>query len=693
MLNNDTAGAGRRKVILEIFLAGLFIRFLIMPFTLHFDFFVIEYMADLFAWYGRLAFDPQVMPFYFPPVVYLIKAPFMWLACIFSADLSHWLEAGKVFIANLNQSDNWLTVLLDVNSGYPLFRNIFLLKLCQLSCDLLIGWLLLRIAKGRGTEIIVLLLWAFNPVALHSAFAHGGIDIIPALLLTAAFYAAVREKKVLVLFLLILGAWAKIFPALVFIPFVLAAESDTSARLRLLLIGGAIAAVISFLIVYLTGVTFAGLAEGPGEMVANFSAAWKNTLRKGGFGISYALYLFFLFRRKRKAVTVREHLEVFLVPLLLLFTFNPVGFRYWVWISPLIILYLAEQPKVWPVVGVNFISLFALRVLAQRTLQAGLFRPLYPEFFDLTPGYLAVVESVVPKAVFLQVGHGIFLISSMILAALVWSRAYPPAENFRIKAQAISRYFFAGFTVALIILFVLGISSRQAGTEERTLKSRREFPLSGIFTRPDSFAIVKAGSGGLFQGLKSPGFAFTSLAFWLEADSLQAHSDTLFAELSWRDNGRAGQLQAAVVDMAAGESEHLPLYFGKVPAEAKQLQIRFFTLDSTGSAFRVGLFPRQVSQQISYPGLKNPRRDAKGAVELEAIRVEPVDYRLGPASLDPRWQLALVYYRRVPEGWAEAWRVIGSRLTSDPPFLWVYVSIMALLLLGIAGLEISRRRG
>ena len=211
---------------IRLILAGLFLRLLIMPFTMHFDLLVIEHVSDLFARFGSWALDPKVMAFYYPPVVYLIKAPFMWLAYLFSPAMSEWLESTKAFVYNARPYDNWLFYLLDVNHTALLFRNLFLVKLSLLACDLFIGLLMAGIVKDRQKAVPVLALWAINPAVLHSVFAHGGIDIIPTLLITAALYSAVKGRRILTLVFLVLGLFTKVFPALIILPYILVSGKE-----------------------------------------------------------------------------------------------------------------------------------------------------------------------------------------------------------------------------------------------------------------------------------------------------------------------------------------------------------------------------------------------------------------------------------------------------------------------------------
>ena len=339
----------RPSLLLQLFLFGLFIRVLIMPFTMHFDLLLIDYVTDVFARFGKWAFDLRVIGFYFPPVIYLVKAPFMWLAYLFSSDISSWLEAAKGFIYLARPYENWTLVLLSPGEGSLVFRNLFLLKLCQLACDCLVCFLMLRMVNDERKTVGVLVLWALNPAVLHSVFAHGGIDIIPAMLVVLALYSAVKGKPFRCLLFLVLGTFAKIFPVILILPYVLVAEVNLARRFRLLLLAGVIFVVAGIVFYVLPGLTLSALAEGPGVMMVDFRVMLINLGRKVGLAIFYGAYLLFLLRRKTPAASLADYLEVFLVPMLLLFAFNPIGFRYWVWISPLLILYLVHRRDLWPV--------------------------------------------------------------------------------------------------------------------------------------------------------------------------------------------------------------------------------------------------------------------------------------------------------------------------------------------------------
>lgn len=186
--------------IKKIFLLGLFLRFLFMPFagflqdigninyishifaTGHFD--IYRYISD------RLTKGPLVtaVPIYtlmdlwaYFPLSYIILGAFNWVATLFLPELN-W--------------EKWF------ESDYA-YRAMFLAKIPYLVFDIATGWLLYRYFKGRDTTSstreewapLAFKLWWLNPVVIFTSYIFGHFDVMIAFFAFFAVFTATRHKR------------------------------------------------------------------------------------------------------------------------------------------------------------------------------------------------------------------------------------------------------------------------------------------------------------------------------------------------------------------------------------------------------------------------------------------------------------------------------------------------------------------
>ena len=139
--------------------------------------------------------------------------------------------------------------------------------------------------------------------------------------------------------MLILGGFCKVFPLLIVLPYILVSERELRPRLKYLAISGGIIIAVYLILSRTTEWEIKAVIDAAEPMMADFSVRMMNLARKMGFSVSYGLFLLYLFFRNRQSE--KDYIAVFLIPLLILFTFQPIGFRYWIWISPMVALYLS----------------------------------------------------------------------------------------------------------------------------------------------------------------------------------------------------------------------------------------------------------------------------------------------------------------------------------------------------------------
>ncbi len=176
--------------IKKIFLLGLFLRFLFMPFAGFIrDIGYINYVANIFASghfdvyrylaerYAGNIFDRWA---YFP-LGYIILGVFNWIAMLFLPELDweRWHE-----------------------SDYA-FRAMFFAKVPYLVFDIATGWLLYRYFKGRDATSSVreewaplaFKLWWLNPVVIFTSYIFAHFDVMIAFFAFFAVFAAIKHNR------------------------------------------------------------------------------------------------------------------------------------------------------------------------------------------------------------------------------------------------------------------------------------------------------------------------------------------------------------------------------------------------------------------------------------------------------------------------------------------------------------------
>ncbi|MFH1068228.1 MAG: glycosyltransferase family 87 protein [Candidatus Glassbacteria bacterium] len=688
----------RNSLLIRVVLAGALIRLAIMPFTLHFDLLVIGHVADLFSRYGRTAFDPEVMAFYFPPVVYLLLWPFMKLGGLFSADLSSWLESAKPFIYSARPFENWIYFLLDGPASNHLYRNLFLLKTGLLAADLTVLFLLMRLVESRQDKLTAAILWAVNPAVLHSVFAHGAIDIFVALWLTAALAAAVARRPGAALVLLVLGAFTKLFPLLIIPPLVLAARRDLAGRLKLAVLAGVLTLLAAAAFYGLLGIDPMAIAIGPGEMMVDPGLAVKNLIRKTGLILTYSAYLVYLYRRSRPEETdLDSYLAAFLVPGLIVFAFNPVGFRYWVWISPLVIIWLVRHPRFWPVAALNLTTLFVLRVLPQQSLQAGLFKPLHPAFFSSIPAYTMLTEPVVSQFVLLRTFNLLFMASSLLFALLVWFRNAGSVQAFWKRWSGTGGAVVYGLLAVLILLPLAGVIKDRDRTNPASSRRAELQFIGGYQSEPDSVVRLGDCGGSLDQELNLDFTSFTAVSIWLELEGVPVDRDSVVVRVSWPAEPGSGEIIAALPLHGLQPGPQRFEFGNTVRVEGRQPRLSVEQRTSGEVEVEVGLVSNErLAEDIKktwFGPWKVPGRGPDGRIRLTEPGVPVPDFRRASSRLEQGWQLDLGFYTEVPRSLAAAAPGIRLRLGRDLPLAGALAAVSALLLVGILSPRLGRKTG
>ena len=198
-----------RKFLVRVVLLGIFIRLLLIPFSLH----VAPRFTGYFATFPQSvhiwnSLERASHSFPYPPLTYhTISVYLLYLMRPFTQGLLDKPISGSV------ASFDWI-------ASHFVFRNLFVLKAWYFLPDLAIAFLLLRMFRDDLSKAkIVLLAWISNPLVLYTAYFHGQFDLIPIFFVVLSLFLAKIGKTAEAAFWMGIGACYKIFPIFFFITF------------------------------------------------------------------------------------------------------------------------------------------------------------------------------------------------------------------------------------------------------------------------------------------------------------------------------------------------------------------------------------------------------------------------------------------------------------------------------------------
>jgi hypothetical protein len=294
------------KKLLPWLILGLFVRLLLIPFTIHPDFravnlaaYLIAQKGEIFTFYDHISRLPRTDHlvqlygddlFIYPPLAYITHAFF-----------------NKVLYPLYPQSLFW-TLINDfgqvrLSSQLPVL--LFLLKLPYLLADLL-GLFILRRLVPENRKFSASLFWLFNPIILHSAYMMGQFDIFIVLFILASLYFS-RITPLLAPICIGLAAGFKPFPLLL-LPFL------PGSKTKNVILG--IATYIGIIVPYLSSPAFKQYA---------LMASQSDKLLFAKIMVSGSQYL-----------------SLFFVGLLILFWWNyfrPYRLPVWGWFTSVLLLF------------------------------------------------------------------------------------------------------------------------------------------------------------------------------------------------------------------------------------------------------------------------------------------------------------------------------------------------------------------
>lgn len=361
---------------LQIFLIGLFLRILVMPFTFHWDLYALNIVASEFIKHGPLAFYTSYISDY-PPLTYLSLG--IWQLIIkpltFS-DFYRWLDLPSI------------VKFLSIHNA----RYLFLLKSFYIPFDLGIAYILGKFGRNENEKKILSSLWLFNPIVLYVVFMWGTIDIVPTFFVLLSIYLIREGKTYLPLILLCIGALFKLWPVLL-IPFALVTISNGWKKRT---IGLVLCLLVSLLILlpylrignFWTYVIFSDRASmmGNGGLYLGFSQ-WLLVY-------PFLCLIGLLYTNRNYSGIPDKIIDVSFIVLIIFYITSAFTPQWFLWILPLFIIQVVRYPTLFKPFVLIFIGYGLVILTFDITLSLGLFGPMEPTLWQ-APFVKEYVEKIV----------------------------------------------------------------------------------------------------------------------------------------------------------------------------------------------------------------------------------------------------------------------------------------------------------
>lgn len=357
----------------RIFFVGLFIRFLLMPISGHWDLSSLHFVASSLFQHGPFSFYYTDIAIY-PPLTYLTLAFWQYLIRPFVAsDFNLWLN----------------TPIINEFFSIHAPRYFFLLKLMFIPFDLGIAYLLSKFGRSDKESKLLSALWLFNPVVLYVVFMWGTIDVIPTFLTLLAMYLIVKRKNIWGFIFIGLGASFKMWPLLVLPYVVLSAYKEVKPRIKAFILGSA--PFLLLILPYLRIESFRSfvLASDRVSLIGNAGLYIGFMQWLLIYLLAYVLGLFWV-NKYNSGDHAKTFDYTFLVMIFFYITsaFTP---QWFLWILPFIILQVVEFPILFKPLVFVAIGYLLVILTFDIALSLGLFAPIEPTLWQ-TPFIKEYVE-------------------------------------------------------------------------------------------------------------------------------------------------------------------------------------------------------------------------------------------------------------------------------------------------------------
>lgn len=402
----------------KVFLVGLLIRLLVMPFTGHWDIRGINFAVYNLPFkgianvYEVAAHDPvdyivnvnfSREYFIYPPLTYFTLGSFMTiLKPLYGSEFVNWIQG-------------YGNDITSVITHPQVYRYLFLMKIPYLFFDICILLLLRRFFSKPKDKHNAMKYWWLNPIVIFLPYVWGQFDLIPAFFVLWGIFYVNKSKPILGALLFGIGAAFKNYP-LMLLPILAVISGKSIKDMAKIMLAG----VLPFI---LTTLPFWGheffrdtvLLSWQSQKMLDFM--WGIGGNDGvypfviGYGVIF-LYSLYNLRGQIHKVSIP-------IVLTLMWYYSTTTFhqQWFIWVLPMLVLYAVQNQKL-KYIGIWIVGLFFLRLsVIQADATSELFRWVAPAFEDIP-------KTRVVMGMIYDINKFRNIVDSLYLATTLWLSTY-----------------------------------------------------------------------------------------------------------------------------------------------------------------------------------------------------------------------------------------------------------------------------
>ncbi len=402
----------------KVFLFGLLLRLIVMPFTGHWDIRGINFaiynlpykgITNIYEVAAHAPVDYFVNVnfgrdyFIYPPLTYAtLGATMMILKPFYGSEFRTWIEGyGNDLSAVITHPHVW--------------RYLFLMKLPYLFFDTFLLYTLMKFFQKKKLQELALKYWWLNPIVIFLPYIWGQFDIIPTAVMLLGVLFGTKNKPYSAALLFGLAASFKNYPLLL-LPFLAVVTGKNFVHMCKIFVTGLIPFILTTL-PFFNHEFFRStvLFSWQSQKMLDFNLRISSADLIYPFFIGYtAIFLWSLYAYHQRPNTLHKP-----ITLILLLYYATTNFhqQWFMWVMPYLVIIITNDPKL-RLIGIWGILLFFIRLICiQANVTTELFIWLAP-FFDDLPKSRDII------GIFYDIERFRGIVNSLIAGTVVFFTAY-----------------------------------------------------------------------------------------------------------------------------------------------------------------------------------------------------------------------------------------------------------------------------
>lgn len=395
----------RQPYFIKIIIMAIILRLLIMPFYFHPDIKEHHFHASFLQKgevdiYSYLREHKNELPIkqdfsYFPLTYFFLGSYQLIVSPLLGGEFKDWLfDSSSQAVEEIG-----------------VFRYLFFLKLPYLFLDLAIAFILTKFFTDFEKKKKVFALWLLNPFSIVLIYVFSNVDILPVFISLISILLLRKNKVNLSALLLGIAAGFKAY-TLIFLPFLMLSVQGLKKKALIFALG-----LISFFFIILP---FWSPSFKEAALVSGL------TTRMVSFGVSIGfneiiiipimLLSALFFRLSLYTQNPANIWKYYLIAILFIFSFIHFHIQWLLWILPLLVLLLVENPKLKELITILLVTFVLIPLLLEdKSMSVSLLSVVDWKFTQLPTPFVAVQKLYDPY-VLQSISHSVFVGASLVLS-------------------------------------------------------------------------------------------------------------------------------------------------------------------------------------------------------------------------------------------------------------------------------------